>query len=259
MQRRTMLSMLGLALLGTRSLAEAQQAGKLQRIGFLWDTPRVWPHALEAFRQGLRELGWIEGQNIAIEYRWAEGQFDRLPGLVEDLVRLKVDLIVAPTSIYTGAAQRVTSTVPLVFASHADPVNSGHVVSLARPGGNATGLTIIMSETMAKSLELLKEALPGLSRIVVIWDPGTPSHTPALKSVETARRSLGLRLQARGVRRWPNSRKPFPWPPGSMRGPCLCCRPHSSWEGPSNSLSWDWHAGFRRCSGRANTSKPGAS
>jgi len=201
MQRRTMLGVLGLALLGTRSLAEAQQAGKLRRIGFLWDTPQVWPHALEAFRQGLRELGWIEGQNIVIEYRWAEGQFDRLPGLVEDLVRLKVDLIVAPTSIYTGAARRVTSTIPLVFASHADPVSSGHVVSLARPGGNATGLTIIMSETMAKSLELLKEALPGLSRVAVIWDPGTPSHTPALKAIEPASRSLGLRLQALGVRR----------------------------------------------------------
>ena len=201
MQRRTMLSMLGLALLGTRSLAEAQQTGKPHRIGFLWDTPQVWPHALAAFRQGLRELGWIEGQNIVVEYRWAEGQFDRLPGLVEDLVRLKVDLIVAPTSIYTGAAKRVTSTIPLVFASHADPVNSGHVVSLARPGGNATGMTIIMSETMAKSLELLKEALPGLSRVAVIWDPGTPSHTPALKAVETAGRSLGLRLQALGVRR----------------------------------------------------------
>ena len=201
MQRRTVLSLLGSALLGTRSVAEAQHAGKLRRIGFLWDTPQVWPHALEAFRQGLRDLGWIEGQNIVIEYRWAEGKFDRLPGLVEDLVRLKVDLIVAPTSIYTGAAQRVTSTIPLVFASHADPVNSGHVVSLARPGSNATGLTIIMSETMAKSLELLKEALPGLSRVAVIWDPGTPSHTPALKAIEPASRSLGLRLQALGVRR----------------------------------------------------------
>ena len=200
MRRRTILRLLGLALLGTPSLAAAQQAAKLHRIGFLWDTPQVWPHALDAFRQGLRDLGWIEGQNIAIEYRWAEGRFDRLPGLVEDLVRLKVDLIVAPTSIYTGAAKRVTSTIPLVFVSHADPVNSGHVVSLARPGGNATGLTIIMSETMAKSLELLKEALPGLSRVAVIWDPGTPSHPPALKAVETAGRTLGLRLQPLGVR-----------------------------------------------------------
>src|SRR5437867_8618877 len=101
--------------------AEAQQAGKVYRIGFLWDTPAVWPHALEAFRQGLRNLGWVEGQNIVVEYRWTEGRFDRLPNLVEELVRLKVDLIVAPTSIYTGAAQRATATIPIVFVSHADP------------------------------------------------------------------------------------------------------------------------------------------
>ena len=104
----------------------------------------------------------VEGQNIVIEYRWAEGQFDRLPGLVEDLVRLKVDLIVAPASIYVSAAKRVTTTIPLVFASHADPINSGHVVSLARPGRNATGLAVMLSETMAKGLELLKEVLPSL-------------------------------------------------------------------------------------------------
>src|SRR5213076_873388 len=111
--------------------AAAQQAGKVYRIGFLWDSPTVWPHALEAFRQGLRDLGWIEGQNIVIEYRWAEGRFDLLPKLMEELVRLKVDLIVAPTSIYTGAARQATSTIPIVFVSHADPIGSGHVASLA--------------------------------------------------------------------------------------------------------------------------------
>jgi len=180
--------------------AEAQQAGKVYRIGFLWDTPAVWPHALEAFRQGLRDLGWVEGQNIVIEYRWTEGRFERLPSLVEELVRLKVDLIVAPTSIYTGAAKRATSTIPIVFASHADPISSGHVASLARPGTNATGLTIVMSETMAKSLELLKAAVPGLRRVAVIWDPATPSHAPALKAVEATGRALGLRLQPLAVR-----------------------------------------------------------
>src|SRR5437762_9214602 len=92
----------------------AQQAGKMYRIGFLWDTPAVWPHALEGFRQGLRDLGWVEGKNIVVEYRWAEGRFERLPGMVDELVRLKVDLIVAPTSIYTGAARRATSTIPIV-------------------------------------------------------------------------------------------------------------------------------------------------
>jgi putative ABC transport system substrate-binding protein len=110
-RRRFLLTSLA-GVLAAPFAAEAQQAGKVYRIGFLWDTPAVWPHALEAFRQGLRDLGWVEGQNIVIEYRWTQGRFDRLPSLVEELVRLKVDLIVAPTSIYTGAAKRVTATIP---------------------------------------------------------------------------------------------------------------------------------------------------
>ena len=179
--------------------AEAQEAGKVYRVGFLWDAPAVWPHALKAFREGLHELGWVEGRNIVIEYRWTEGRFDRLPGLADELLRLNVDLIVAPTSIYTEAAKRATSTVPIVFASHADPIGSGHVLSLARPGTNATGLTIVMSESMAKSLELLKGAIPGLTRVAVILDPATPSHVPALASVEATSRALGLRLQRMGI------------------------------------------------------------
>jgi putative tryptophan/tyrosine transport system substrate-binding protein len=198
--RRTFLCGLTLGTLAAPLAVEGQQAGKVYRIGFLWDTPAVWPHALEAFRQGLRDLGWVEGRNIVVEYRWTEGRFDRLPNLVEELVRLKVDLIVAPTSIYTGAAKRATSTIPIVFASHADPIGSGHVASLARPGTNATGLTIVMSETMAKSLELLKGTVPGLTRVAVIWDPATPSHQPALKAVEDMGRALGLRLQTLAVR-----------------------------------------------------------
>jgi ABC-type uncharacterized transport system substrate-binding protein len=198
--RRTFLATVTGSLLTTRLDAAAQQAGKVYRIGFLWDTPAVWPHALEAFRQGLRDLGWVEGQNIIVEYRWTEGRFDRLPSLVEELVRLKVDLIVAPTSIYTGAAKRATSTIPIVFASHADPIGSGHVASLAHPSTNATGLTIIMSETMAKSLELLKSTVPRLTRVAVIWDPATPSHKPVLKAVEAVGPALGLRLQPLAVR-----------------------------------------------------------
>jgi putative ABC transport system substrate-binding protein len=192
--------LLMLAVLAAPLASGAQLAGKVYRIGFLWDTPAVWPHALQAFGHGLRDLGWVEGQNIVVEYRWAEGRFERLPALVEELVRLKVDLIVAPTSIYTSAAKRVTSTIPIVFASHADPIGSGHVGSLARPGTNATGLTIVMSETMAKSLELLKATVPRLTRVAVIWDPATPSHRPALKAVEDMSRPLALRLQAVPVR-----------------------------------------------------------
>jgi len=198
--RRTFLVNVTGGLLAVPLCVGAQQTGKAYRIGFVWDSPTVWPHALEAFRQGLRELGWVEGQNIIVEYRWAEGRFDRLPGLMTELVHLKVDLIVAPTSIYTGAAKRATSTIPIVFVSHADPVGSGHVASLARPGANATGLTIIMSETMAKSLELLKATIPGITRVAVIWDPATPSHVPGLKAVEAVGRTLDLRLQPLAVR-----------------------------------------------------------
>ena len=198
--RRTWLRTLigGLVLAPTN--AAAQRTGRIPRIGFLWDTPVVWPHALEGFRQGLRDLGWIDGKNIIVEYRWAEGDFERLPSMVDELVRLKVDLIVAPTSIYTGAARRATATIPIVFASHADPIGSGHVVSLARPGTNATGLTIVMSETTAKSLELLKTVVTGLSRVAVVWDPATPSHTPVLNAAKAAGRALGLQVQTVAVR-----------------------------------------------------------
>ena len=200
MERRIFLAGTGAVLLTRPLPAEAQQPGRVYRIGFLWDSPAVWPHALEGFRQGLRDLGWVEGQNLVIEYRWAEGRFDQLASLAEDLVRLKVDVIVAPTSIYTGAAKRATSTIPIVFASHADPIGSGHVTNLARPGANITGFTIIMSETMAKSLELLKAAVPGLARVAVLWDPATPSHGPGVKAVEAASHALGLQLQALAVR-----------------------------------------------------------
>ena len=198
MRRRDLIAILGTAIAWPLA-AGAEQAGNMRRVGFLWDSPAVWPFALEAFRQGLRDLGWVEGQNVAIEYRWVEGRFERLDELAEELVRLKVDVIVAPTSIYTGAAKRATSTIPIVFASHADPIGSGHVVSLAQPGGNATGLTIVMSETTAKSLEILKEAVPGLSRVAVLWDPATPSHRPGLQAVEVRGRALGLQVHSLAV------------------------------------------------------------
>jgi putative tryptophan/tyrosine transport system substrate-binding protein len=174
--------------------------GKAYRIGFLWESPAVFPDAIEAFRQGLRELGYVEGRNISIEYRWAEGKPERMRELAEELVRLKVDVIVAPSSIYTGAAKRATSTIPIVFLSHADPLSTGHAASLARPGGNATGLTIMMTETNVKGLELFKEAVPRLARVAVVWDPATPSHGPGLKAVEAAGPSLGLQILSVPVR-----------------------------------------------------------
>jgi len=191
---------LGLTLLAGALVAEAQPQGKAYRIGFLWDSPAVFPEAIEAFRQGLRELGYVEGRNVTIEYRWAEGKPDRMRDLAEELVRLKVDVIVAPSSIYTGAAKGATSTIPIVFMSHADPLGTGHVASLARPGGNATGLTIMMTETNVKGLELLKGAVPRLARVAVVWDPATPSHGPGLKAIEAAGPSLGFRILSVPVR-----------------------------------------------------------
>jgi putative ABC transport system substrate-binding protein len=200
MQRREFISLLGGVAAAWPFAARAQLPGKVYRIGFLWDSPNAFLDALEAFRQGLRDLGYVEGRNIVIEYRWAEGKPERMRELAEELVRLKVDVIMAPSSIYTAAAKRATSTIPIIFMSHADPLGSGHVASLARPGGNITGLSLMMTETNVKGLELLKEAVPGISRLAVIFDPATPSHGPGLKAVKAAGPALGLRVQSVPVR-----------------------------------------------------------
>jgi putative ABC transport system substrate-binding protein len=159
----------------------------------------VLPDAIAAFRGGLRELGWIEGKSIVFEYRWGEGRYDHLIELAQELVRLNVDVIVAPSSVYVEAARRATSTIPIVFAVHADPIGSGHVASLAHPGSNITGVALAMPETNAKLLELLKEAVPKLSRLAVLWNPATPSHGPGLRAVEERGRALGVRVQAIAV------------------------------------------------------------
>jgi putative ABC transport system substrate-binding protein len=200
MKRREFIALLGGAAATWPLAARAQQPGKVYRIGFLWDSPNAFLDALEAFRQGLRDLGYVEGRNIVIEYRWAEGKPERMRELAEELVRLKVDVIMAPSSIYTAAAKRATSTIPIIFMSHADPLGSSHVASLARPGGNITGLSLMMTETNVKGLELLKDAIPGISRVAVIFDPATPSHGPGLKAVKAAGPALGLRVQSVPVR-----------------------------------------------------------
>ncbi len=194
MRRRDLIALVG-STMAWPLAAHAQQAGKVYRVGFLWDSPGAFPDAIEAFRQGLRDLGYVEGRNIAIEYRWAEGKPERMRELAEELVRLKVDVIIAPSSNYTEAAKRATATIPIVFLSHADPVATGHVTSLSRPGGHITGLSNMMTETNVKGLELLKQAVPGLARVAVIFDPATPSHGPGLKAVEAAGPALGLQVQ----------------------------------------------------------------
>ena len=179
--------------------AQAQQEHKAS-IGFLWDSPEAFADAIKAFQQRLRDLGYVDGKTITIEYRWAKGNPERMRELAKELVELKVDIIVAPTSVYTGMAKSATSDIPIIFLSHADPVGSGHVNNLSHPGGNVTGFSLMMTETNVKGLELLKQAVPTLSRIAVIFDPATPSHRPGLKAVEAAAPSLGLQVQPVPVR-----------------------------------------------------------
>jgi putative ABC transport system substrate-binding protein len=184
-------------LLAAPLAAEAQPAGKVPRIGYLALNPTANPHLHEAFRQGLRDLGYIEGRNVVIEYRDAEGKFERLPARAAELVALKVDVLVAQPTVAALAAKQATRTLPIVFPV-ADAVTSGLVTSLARPGGDITGLSILAPEMASKGLELLKQAVPGVSRVAVLWDPGAfPERTAKdmLKEVEVAARALGVRLQ----------------------------------------------------------------
>ena len=178
--------------------AEAQPAGKVPRVACLtpWsDSDPGRQRGLEAFRQGLRDLGYVEGQNIAIESRSAEGKDDRLPAHAADLVRSKVDVIVATSGAATKAAQQATRTIPIVMSLVNDPVGSGLVASLARPGGNVTGLTIMAPDLMAKRLELLKEVVPKLSRVALLQNPDNPASAAQLREAEAAARALGVQPQ----------------------------------------------------------------
>jgi putative tryptophan/tyrosine transport system substrate-binding protein len=194
-QRRQFLIAAG-ALLAAPLAAEAQTA-KIARIGWLGDRPAAGPR-LEAFFQGLRDLDYVEGRNLVIEYRYAEGKPERYPALAAELVALKVDVIVSANTLGTLAAKQATKTIPIVFIGAADPVQSGLVTSLARPGGNATGLSALSPELVGKCLELLTQAVPGVSRVAVLWQPGAQGERTdkdMLKGADVAARALGMRLQ----------------------------------------------------------------
>jgi putative tryptophan/tyrosine transport system substrate-binding protein len=202
LDRRTFVCTLTGSLLAAPLAAAAQQAGKVYRIGVLMNKAsdpaesRQW----QGLWLGLRERGWIQGENILVELREAEGNSSRVPDLAADLVRRKMDLIVTRGSLFTGAVKAATSSIPIVFIAHADPVGSGHVASLARPGGNITGLAILQTELGAKGLEILRSVGPTVTRIAVLWHPGTPSAAPGLKALEEPARRLRLELQPVGAR-----------------------------------------------------------
>jgi putative ABC transport system substrate-binding protein len=196
--RRTFLGRLAGGLLAAPLAAEAQPAAKVPRIGYLAGNLAASPHLPEAFRQGLRDLGYVEGRNVVIEYRSAEDKLERLPALAAELVALKVDVIVAPNTPTALAAKQATRTLPIVFTFVGDPVGSGLVTSLARPGGNVTGLSLLFPELVGKCLELLKQAVPRVSRVAFLWQPGAldeRTEKDRLKRAEVAARALGVRLQ----------------------------------------------------------------
>ena len=198
--RRVFVGTLAGGLLAAPLAAEAQQARKVPRIGFLFYGRRGPSPELDAFRQGLRELGHIEGQNIAIEVRFANGRVERLPELAAELVRLKPDVIVTPGTPASVAAKQATSTIPIVFAGVADAVGAGLVANFARPGGNITGLTGISAELGGKRLELLKEVAPKASRVAVLYNPADRSNVLVLKELQESAPALRLTLQPLGVR-----------------------------------------------------------
>src|SRR5262245_12239427 len=176
------------------SPSEGQQPKKIPRIGFLGAT--LQQQYVEAFQQGLRELGYVEGQNITIEYRSADGKFERLPDLAAELVRLKVDVIVAAVTQSSLAAKNATGTIPVIMVAVANPVDSGLVASLAQPGGNITGTSAMTDEVVGKQLELLKETLPKISRVAAIWNPANPVFQALqVGATKVAAQALGVQLQ----------------------------------------------------------------
>ena len=199
--------LIGLAVIVTLSLnlaplaAQGQQTGKLYRIGFLGNsTAALEAHLVGPFRDGLRDLGYLEGRNALIEYRWAEGQYERFPALIAQLIALKVDVIVTAGTPATQAVKKATTSVPLVMVAVGDPVATGIVASLKQPGGNITGLTSIAEETEGKRLELLREVLPTVSRVAVLSNPENQSVVAVLKAMRATAQVLGMKLQVLEVR-----------------------------------------------------------
>ena len=201
MRRRTFLATVSGGLLAAPLAAESQQAGKVWRVGYFGlNSARDIQGLLEQFRAGLRERGWKEGENLVIEYRWAEGKIGRVPTLAEDIVRAGVDVIVTPTEPTILPVSRVTATIPIVMVAAADPVGGRLIRSLARPGGNITGLVTYSPELGPKRLELLREAVPRLSRVAILWNGDNPAKLREVVDTADAARQLGITVERIPVR-----------------------------------------------------------
>lgn len=201
--REIVVSVVGIFILASSYLAEAQQTTKtMPRIGFISSSgaPGTPSHLFDAFQQGLRDLGYVEGQNILIERRYAEGRLDRMPALVNELVQQKVDIILAVNNVVIRAAKEATKTIPIVMVSSIDPVAAGYVESFARPGGNITGFVNLSRDLSAKRVEFLKELLPKMSRVGVLWDADGPGPAIAFKEYTAAAQAFKLELRSLEVR-----------------------------------------------------------
>jgi ABC-type uncharacterized transport system substrate-binding protein len=195
MKRRDFITLLGGAAVAWPFVARAQQQEKMPIVGFLnSQSPDGYADRLRAFRQGLKEVGYIEGDNVAIEYRWAENQMERLPALAAELVRRQV-AVIATAGRAEFAAKAATTTIPIVFMTAEDPVRQGLVASLARPGGNLTGINFFGGELTAKRLELLRELVPQATRVAVLVNPNGPANESTLRDIEPAARDMGLQIQ----------------------------------------------------------------
>jgi putative ABC transport system substrate-binding protein len=188
-----------LGLFGIASSTDAQQPAASRRIGVL-QTGSWSEEMVQAFRQGLRDAGYSEGRDVVIEWRYANGDYNQVPRLVADLVQTKVDVIVADSTPAAQAAKRATSTIPIVMGFVSDPIGSGLVASLGHPGGNVTGLTIMTTDLTAKRLQLLKEEIPRLTRVAVLWNPDTPFHPKVIEELKAAASSLLIELNFVSVR-----------------------------------------------------------
>jgi putative tryptophan/tyrosine transport system substrate-binding protein len=200
-KRRTFIRLVGGAAAAWPLAARAQQAGKLPTIGFLGASPSIESQRVGAFVQRLRELGWVDGRNVAIEVRWAEGRSERYAENAAEFVRLKVDVIVTSATPPTVAAKQATAVIPIVFAAVTDPVGTGLVATLARPGGNVTGLANLISDTAGKKLEFLREVVPGLRRLAIMVNVGNPGSVMDMREAQAAARTLGLEVTSSEIRR----------------------------------------------------------
>ena len=259
LSRRQFLGTLSAGVLATPDVTEAQQSPKVYQIGYLSvGSPAEAAKRVNALRIGLQDQGAVEGKNINLVFRWAETA-ERLPELAADLAHLKVDLIFAPTSTEVEAARQATKTIPIVFAGHADPVAVGHVASLARPGGNITGLSMLLPEIVPKQLEIMKQALPHMKRIGMLAVSTAPSTTPALRAAEATAHRLGIQVLPLLVRRPEDFDGAFTTMArdrvnGFLAVPCLCFAPSAPWSSSSRS-STVW----RGCSGPRTMSRQAVS